>query len=266
MADFSQHPTDLLQDTIDGRLDAAAQAALDAHLASCEQCQRELEALRWTKAHVGRAARAVDVPVDLDARVRSLLDEEDATIGQHDGHARRRRRTRLWLATAAAAAVLVAVVWLQRSDAPDPPAAAAAHLRAFQAGTLSLEIESRDQQTLEAHLRTTGAPATRVYDFGMMGYTLVGVRTHLLGDHATALAAYRGAQGQVLLCEMYAGRVESLPPPAERRIHNDIEFFVYREAEVTVVFWQEGPIVCVLSGTGDPEAVIALAFAKAIKK
>jgi len=171
---------------------------------------------------------------------------------------------RWWIIAAAAAAALLAVLWLQRGDF-QAPADAAAHLRAFQDGSLTLELESGDLPTLEAHLRSTGAPATRVYDFGMMGYTLVGVRTAMLDGQPTALAAYRSEQGQPLLCEMYAGQVEALPPPAERRTHNEIDFYVYREGDVTVVFWQEGTIVCVLSGTGDPEAIIALAFAKAIK-
>jgi anti-sigma factor RsiW len=265
MTDFSQHPTDMLQDAVDGRLDGEARAALDAHLASCESCRRELEALRWTKAQVARAERAIEAPGDLDARARAWLDEEDR-LARHAPEAARPRGRQTWLALgAAAAALVVAALWLQRSEPPSVPAAAAAHLRAFQSGALELGLQSSDPQTLEAYLRSTGAPASRVYDFGMMGHTLVGVRTHALGEHPTALAAYRTADGPSLLCEMYVGLVETLPPPVERRMHNGVDFLVYREAEVTVVFWQEGKVVCVLSGTGDPEAILALAFAKAVK-
>jgi len=32
-----------------------------------------------------------------------------------------------------------------------------------------------------------------------------------------------------------------------------------------VVFWSEGDVVCVLVGDGPPEAVVSLAFAKAMK-
>lgn len=265
MTDFSQHPTDMLQDAVDGRLEGEVRAALDAHLASCESCRQALEALRWTKAQVVRAARVSEVPGDLDARARAWLDEEDR-LARPAPESARPRGTQTWLTLAAAAAALVvAALWLQRDGAPSAPAAAAAHLRAFHSGALELGLQSSDPQTLEAYLRSTDAPASRVYDFGMMGHTLVGVRTHTLGDHPTALAAYRTADGPSLLCEMYVGRVEALPPPAERRTHNGIDFLVYREAEVTVVFWQEGKVVCVLSGTGDPQAILALAFAKAIK-
>jgi anti-sigma factor RsiW len=269
MADLTQHPTDALQDALDGRLAPEARAAFDAHVASCERCRRELEALRWTKAHVAAAAdRMLDMPVDLDSRLREALDAEDrgSAVAVRPPSRWLSRRAPLWIAgTAAAAAVIVAFVWWQGVTTPTMPEAVAAHLRAFQADELALEIESSDPAALEAHLRATRAPATRVYDFGMMGITLVGARTITLADRPAALAAYRSEKGERLVCEMYAGRVDTLPSTADHRIHNDIDFFVYREAEVTVVFWQEGAIVCVLAGVGDPEAIVALAFAKAIK-
>lgn len=269
MADLTQHPTDALQDALDGRLAPEARAAFDAHVASCERCGRELEALRWTKANVAAAAeRMLDAPVDLDSRLRQALDAEDQQSADAVRTASKgpSRRAPVWIAgTAAAAAAIVAFVWWQGLATPTMPEAAAAHLRAFQAGELALEIESSDPAALEAHLRATRAPAARVYDFGMMGITLVGARTSTLGDRPAALAAYRGTKGERLLCEMYAGRVDTLPSTADHRIHDGIDFFVYREAEVTIVFWQEGAIVCVLAGAGDPEAIVALAFAKAIK-
>lgn len=265
MTDFSQHPTDMLQDAVDGRLDAEARAALDTHLVSCESCRHELAAFQWTKTQLRHVEWRIDVPDDLDARLRSMLDQEDRGSGLDEIPVPRRPRVRLWMVGAAAAAAILALLWVQNRSVPSIPADAAAHLRAFQSGALSLEITSSDPQALEAHLRSTGAPATRVYDFGMMGYTLAGARTHALGEQPSALAAYRGAAGPSLLCEMYVGRVEALPPPAARRTHDGIDFFVYREAEVTVIFWQEGAVVCVLSGLGDPDAILALAFAKAIK-
>jgi hypothetical protein len=64
---------------------------------------------------------------------------------------------------------------------------------------------------------------------------------------------------------MYEGQVAALPPPAERRTNDGIEFLVYRDGDVTVVFWQEGEIACALAANGDPEAAVRLAFAKAVK-
>jgi hypothetical protein len=40
---------------------------------------------------------------------------------------------------------------------------------------------------------------------------------------------------------------------------------MYREGDVTVVFWQEGSVVCVLAANGDAGAAIKLAYAKAVR-
>jgi hypothetical protein len=39
---------------------------------------------------------------------------------------------------------------------------------------------------------------------------------------------------------------------------------VYHEGDLTSIFWQEGTVVCVLVATGEREAAIRLAFAKAV--
>jgi hypothetical protein len=51
--------------------------------------------------------------------------------------------------------------------------------------------------------------------------------------------------------------------PTERRTHKGIEFTVYRHGNVVMVFWDEGPVTCVLAAIMDSEAVLQLAFAKA---
>lgn len=269
MSDAPTHPTEALQDAIDGRLDSGQRAALDAHLATCEACRRELAVLQRMTAHVAKTARTVDMPGDLDAHVRRTLDEEDRRQAGHRAEAvpgRPAARSSLpyWIAAAAA---LIAVVWLAyRSFAPTAPAQAAADFRAFVSGATALEIQTTDPAMLESRLRAAGLPfAVRVFDFGMMNYTLTGGGLHRLGGRPSALFAYRSADGRALLCQMYEGRVEDLPAPSDRRRQNDIEFLVYRERELTVIFWEEGDVLCVLVADGDPEAAIRLAFAKAAK-
>lgn len=269
MAEPPTHPTDALQDAIDGRLDSSQRAALDAHLATCEACRRELAVLQRTKAHLAKTARTVDMPGDLDAYVRRTLDDEDRRRAGHRAEAvpaRRAPRSTLpyWIAAAAA---LIAVVWVSyRPFAPTAPAQAASDFRAFASGAMVLEIRTADPATLESQLRAAGLPfAVRVFDFGMMNYTLTGGGLHRFGGRPSAVFAYRSADGRALLCQMYEGRLEDLPAPSDRRRQNDIEFLVYRERELTVVFWEESDVLCVLVADGDPEAAIQLAFAKAVK-
>jgi hypothetical protein len=64
---------------------------------------------------------------------------------------------------------------------------------------------------------------------------------------------------------MYQGTLAGLPPPDDRRTAKGIEFLVYRQGEVSVIFWQEGEVVCVLAANGDAEAAFALAATKAVR-
>ena len=63
---------------------------------------------------------------------------------------------------------------------------------------------------------------------------------------------------------MYPGAVSELPAGATQRENNGIKFQVYQKNGVTMVFWQEGKIVCALSSDIAPEDVVQLAFAKAM--
>src|SRR5919197_145213 len=95
-----EHPKDALQELLDGRLQGEARARIEEHLASCETCRRELEALRLTKHTVRRAFAAEPAPPALEQRVLQALDREDARARELSGP--RRRRLILWLGLAAA--------------------------------------------------------------------------------------------------------------------------------------------------------------------
>jgi hypothetical protein len=64
---------------------------------------------------------------------------------------------------------------------------------------------------------------------------------------------------------MYLGHVSELPPPLERRTNGGITFYLYQMKGTTLVFWQEGAMVCVLAGDADLETIVQLAFAKAVR-
>ena len=272
MSDPHTHPVDALHDAIDGRLDEHDRAALEAHLLACETCRRELALLSEMKRRFGVRMREDEavVPADLEARLRLSLDTEDerraqeATSGSTEAGGSGWR----WIGwTAAAAAVLaLTIIWSERRPGPSPPAEVAADFRRFTIETLPLDHLTGDVADLERRLSGTSLGFTaRVFDFGMMDYRLTGGGQHQVAGEASALFAYAGPDSLRLLCQMYVGRVGSLPSPTERRTNDGIEFLIYRDNEVTVVFWQEGDVVCALAANGDPEAAVRLAFAKAVK-
>ncbi|HUF47304.1 MAG TPA: anti-sigma factor [Vicinamibacterales bacterium] len=268
MIDFDRHPTDLLNAALDGRLDAEDRAALNDHLAGCEPCRRELAALEWTRAQLTTAVDVADLPPDFTDRVKSTLDQVDAegpALAPPAPGATGRRWW--WAAAVAAAAAILVVAWAGPWFRPVPvPAAVAADLQAFGVSALPLELATSSPAELEAHLQAAnlGFPV-RVFDFGMMNLALTGGGVHRVDDERSALMAYRGADGTLVICQMYRGTTADLPETADVRRHNEMDFFVYQEGGASLIFWQEGDVVCVLAATGDVEAAVQLAYAKAIK-
>lgn len=253
------HYGEELQDLLDGRLAGARRAEIAAHVASCVRCRRELAALEWAKQAVAAPVADVAMPAELTARVRAALDAED----RRTRPATWRRRT--WVAAALGAAALLLVV-VRAWEAPTVPELAAADFRAFDSGKEPLPMLSADSKAVEAYFVQNGAAfRTRVLDLGMMQYRLEGGRVHRLRGRTSALFAYRGPGNVALVCQMYEGRVSELPPTADVREHGGIIFHVYRSTNLTLVFWQEGDVVCVLVSGIPTEDVVQLAFAKAMR-
>lgn len=264
MADET-HPTEELQLLLDGRLGSERRAAVEAHLATCRRCQRELDALRRVKATVRGDLRERPVPPEVVARVSAALAaEREGRVAREQGAIPFWRRAAVaGLALAAVAALLLV---LARVGRPDPVGAAAQDFASYRAASLALQLETHDPSALERFFAAGRVPfATRVFDFGMMGYRLAGGRVHRLAGQRSALFAYENAAGRRVVCQMYEGRLSELPAGAQDREHNGIRFRVYRTAGLTLVFWQEGSVVCVLATDGDPEQAVQLAYAKAIK-
>lgn len=259
------HYGEQLQDFLDGRLGEPERTRLAEHLAGCARCRRELEALRWVKEQALAGLPSEAVPPGLAARVRAGLDTVDAEA-RRDGAARPRFRPARWAAAAALAAFALLLFLVVRPASDPLPERAARDFGELTSGRLPLAVSASEPRVIEEYFARNGIGfATRVFDLGMMRYELMGGRVHRLDGQASALWAYRGADGRLLVCQMYEGSVAELPPPVEIREHNGITFQVYREGGATLVFWQEGDVVCVLVSDASSETVIQLAFAKAVR-
>ena len=86
-----------------------------------------------------------------------------------------------------------------------------------------------------------------------------------LAGEDSALFVYQGPNGRIVICQMFQGDQADLPPAGDIREQNGIEFHVYQEAGRTLVFWQEGEVLCVLTSDIPVEDLVALAYAKAMK-
>lgn len=268
MSGPNRHYDAEIQDLLDDRLTAPVRGEVESHLEVCAGCRRRLEVLRWIKQAASRAAAEHDLPEGLAGDVTRLLDAEDRKQSA-EGAGRRPRSSRVVWAAAVLLALAVAGSWLflRRPGAADLPTQVASDYGRYRAGELLLELETSRPEDAEALFRRRGLGfRARVFDLAMMGYRVAGARVHELSGRPSALFVYRGPGGELLLCQMYEGQVTELPAAgAERRRHDGIEFRIYRRGALTLVFWQEGEVVCVLASDIAPEAVVALAFAKAIK-
>lgn len=264
MSAAANHPGDAVQDFLDGRLDAAGHAALQAHLRSCARCRRELAVLRRLKRSVALQADRQAIPAGLHAAIQRTLSEEDSRVaGSRPLRARPRLRWATGFALAATAALASVLLWTAQSPA-GLPAAAVKDFTEFRAGKLPVEMQTAQADELEQFLTRGIGFETRVFDLGAMSYRVAGGRLHRLQGRASALFVYQGAGDARLLCQMYQGRMDELPPPAERVERNGISFQVYRQDGLTAVFWAEAGIICVLVSDLDPDVVLRLAIAKAV--
>lgn len=253
-----------LQDLLDGRLGASERAAIQAHVARCERCREELAALERGRA----AARGLPVlapPTDLGPRIASALDAEDRASASRPTRRRLPHRWPLVAAGLIAAAALVALLMLHPATS-DLPAAVARDFAGYRDTQLALELRTGDPAALERFFAAHGiAFPTRVFDLAMMRYRLAGGRVHRLAGRPSALFAYTGPDAAALICQMYRGTLAELPSGAEQRVHDGITFRVYRVSRMTLVFWQEGAVVCVLASEGNTDEVLQLAYAKAVR-
>jgi len=261
------HPESEIQELLDGRLSAERGAQIEKHLAECEQCRRQRDALVFARESLRASLPASPAPADVVTGVEMALDREERQTGS-PGSVKpvvaRRRLGRAAIAAGLAAALALAFVLLRHEGSL--PSAAARDFARVRSGRLALAFPTENAGELGSYFVRERLPfRTRVFDLAMMGYRLEGGRVHSLAGRQSALFVYRGADGQLLVCEMYEGTTKDLPRALETRQHNGFDFHIYKQGNRTIVFWQEGSVTCVLVGDGGPEQVIQLAFAKAMK-
>jgi anti-sigma factor RsiW len=254
MSEPTRHLDAEIHELLDGRLDPAAEAEVRAHLAACEVCNDEFHRLKWLKERLRALPLSTGTPADLESMIQQTLAREES-----------KPPTRSWLTAAVAASVMLAIAggaafwwWFH---APRPAEVGADYL-SVAAGSLSVDHATSDPRDLQRYYAARGGVPAGVYDLGMMRYTLVGGRVHAHRGQPGTLTLYEGANGERLICEMYFA-----PPPSRapemRRTYNGIEFTVYRHQGVVMVFWDEGPVTCVLVASMDTEALLRIAYAKA---
>lgn len=262
------HLGERLQDLVDGRLSGAELAQAREHLEGCARCRAEVAALQQVRRALAPRPGEDRLPDDLAARLARALDDEVAHAPQATGTRRRPRAIRRWALAAGVAAAIAAslLLWYAPGGGRADPwtASVVRDFTAYRSARLPLALRSDDPAALERFFAEQSLGFhTRVFDLAMMDYRIEGGEVSRVGDRPSALYVYRGPGDTRLLCEMFRGRIDELPPAAHIARHNGIDFRVYRQGTLTAVYWPEGDIICVLVSDIGSDAVLALAFAKA---
>lgn len=244
-----------INDLVSGELPDDQRRELEEHLATCEECQAELDAVQAIRGATRKLADAVSLPPGFEEETRNRLEPRP----------RASSAPRMWLAVAAAFLLAVwALVSLRTPPPPDLTRAALESFRLHQAGELPLAITTTDEAVLEGFFARQLDFDARVIDLRMMEFGLAGGRVHELLGRPSALYAYRGPDGRVVVCQMLPGTLEELPRPDEVHEEREFTFHVYERDGLTAVFWLEGEILCVLASDMPAPELLALAREKAM--
>jgi len=185
----------LVQAELDGELDAAQAAALEAHRAFCPICQAaQVELLR------ARALLRGDLYEPTPDAVRARVMARLRQAAPPPAPVRRPRRSWEWLrapsigfglGAACAAAVSLLIVLPERNGLVDQ--VVADHIRALQPGHLE-DVVSTDQHTVKPWFdgRIDFAPPVR--DFAVEGFPLRGGRLDYLDGRPVAALVYQRAK------------------------------------------------------------------------
>ena len=99
----------------------------------------------------------------------------------------------------------------------------------------------------------------RLPSLGEAGYTLEGTAIRTMSDKPGVVAIYRNRAMDLLVVHVYRGVLSELPGPPEVRQVNQRRFVIQRKSTNILVFWQDGPLVMVVTSSLPIEQVIKLA-------
>ena len=157
-----------------------------------------------------------------------------------------------------AIAVIAAIVSILRH--PTVPAAISEDCSRVAARLLLPEVQGSDRAVVARELAAR-QPALRVTlpSLSDVGYTLEGATVRQMLDAPGVVAIYRNRALDLVIAHAYVGATADLPGPPEVRQIDGRRFVIQRKATNILVFWQDGPVVRVMTSNLPSEQVLRLA-------
>jgi anti-sigma factor RsiW len=229
---------DRLQGLIDGELDAAHTAEVEAHLATCDACSEDYAQAMQLRAALrgeGVRARAPDrLAARLDAAILAAAAPTAVSAAKPASPWRRLDRA-LWgaggagLALAACAVLAVAIVPAMRTNDLEQELVAG-HVRSQQAGHL-IDVVTSDQHVVKPWFGGKIDFSPPVVDLADQGFPIVGGRLDYIGKRTVAAIVYRRGR-HVINLFVWPG---SAPEPGESKPGDGYTLLHWTRAGMT--FW-----------------------------
>ena len=158
-----------------------------------------------------------------------------------------------------AIAIIVAIASVLRQ--PAVPAVISEDYTRVAGSLLALEVRNTDPSIVARALssRQTSLPV-RLPSLRDAGYTLEGGAIRTMSARPGVIAIYRNRAMDLLVAHAYQGTLSELPGPPEIRRADGRQFIIHRKATNILVFWQDGPVVRVVTSSLPIEQVIRLAL------
>jgi anti-sigma factor RsiW len=226
---------------VDGRLEPAEQAELEARLGREPALAAALERQRTGLAAITAAAGSVSAPLALRTSVEAMQ--------RGDTEPKRRRERRRgwgWLPSAGLAAAAVAAVAIVVAFSGGP-ATAEVLAAAIRPPVAAAQLDPAQPRLLKDQVDDVRFPN---YE-GKFGWEAEGVRTDEIGGRETKTVFYR-REGRRIAYTIVEGEQLAWPPGADRTEQEGTQLRVFEGDGRTAVTWRRNGRTCVLSATNVP--------------